>query len=98
VHAFRPHGEVAARAFDVLRNLVDPRDDAEVDQREPFRLVTQDVVERTLPGFEIDVRGRRLGEDMLSGQDANTGRVAGEQRAVFEQLTNVMRRVAGSTK
>src|SRR5512132_3941598 len=84
VHALGPHGEVAARALDVLRHLLGARHDTEVDQRQTLGLVAQHLVEGSLPRFEIDVRRRRMRKHVPAGEDANASRVACEQRPVVE--------------
>src|SRR5438105_14320530 len=57
-HALRPHSKVFARTRHMIGDVLDPLDDAEVDQREPRRLVPEHVVERALPRLEVDVRWR----------------------------------------
>src|SRR6266545_2660998 len=98
VHALCPNREVAARSLDVLRNLLDAGDDAEVGQGQTLRLVTQNVIEGALPRFEVDVGRRRLREHVLSRNDANAGRVAGEERSVLEQVADVVGRMTGRGK
>src|SRR4051794_4781181 len=41
-HALGPHGEVVTRPLNVLGDVLDPRDDAEVDQRQLLGLMAQD--------------------------------------------------------
>ena len=67
--------------------------DAEVDQREALRLAARDLVDRRVPGLDVDV-GRRGGrEDVALGLHADPARVAGEQDAVAE-VADVVRGVA----
>src|SRR3954463_13044180 len=92
-HALGPDGEVVACPLDVLRDVLDARDDAEVDQRQLFRLVAEDLVERLLPRLEVDLRRRRVRDDVLARKDADARRVAGEQRPVVQQVARVVRRM-----
>src|SRR5215216_6285817 len=56
--------------------------DAEVDQRQSFRPPRLDLLERALPGLEVDL-GRRGGrEHELAGLDPHTRGVPGIERAV----------------
>src|SRR5437764_8927869 len=89
-----PHREIVARLLDVLRDVLDARDDAEVNQRERFGLMAEDLVERLLPRLEVDLGRGCVRDDVLAGQDADARRVAGQQRPVVEQVARVVRRVA----
>src|SRR3954471_3196016 len=69
-HTLGPHGEVVACSLNVLRNVLDPRDDAEVDQRQLLGLMAQDLVEGLLPRFEVDLRRGCVRDDVLAREDA----------------------------
>jgi hypothetical protein len=94
-NALGPRLECRPRPLDVLSNRLRPLDDAEVDEREPRRLVEEDLVERPVPSVEIDVRRRRVGDDEPAGHDADAGRITGVERAVFAHVRGVVRRVTG---
>src|SRR5262249_31357515 len=98
VDALRPDSEVVAGALDVLGDLVDARDGAEVDQRQPLGLVAEHLVERPLPRLEVDVGRWRVRKDVLPGQDAHPGRITREQGAVVQDVTDVVRGVPGRRK
>src|SRR5215208_1354371 len=70
--------------------------DAEVDQREPFRSPRLDLVERALPGLEVDLGRRRGREHQLAGLDPHARGVPGVERAVRPEVADVMRGVSGA--
>ena len=56
-----PRSELPPQAAQVVARALD---DPEVDQREPLGRAALDLVDRPLPGLEVDVRRRRDGEDV----------------------------------
>ncbi len=58
--------------------------------------VALDLVDRSLPGLEVDVGGRSRREDVAAGDDPDTGRVARIESAGAVDVADVVRRVAGS--
>ena len=73
--------------------------ETEVREKKALRLQFQNVVERTIPDFEIDIGRRNRGKNERIAFDANSGGVAdvgGVVRGIPEG--DVMRRVAGSVE
>ena len=75
---------------------LDVLEDAEVDQRQALRIAPLELVQRPVPGFEVDVGRRRGREHELARFDANAGRVARIERAVAIEVADVVVRVAGA--
>src|SRR6478735_3359087 len=73
-------------------------DDAEVDQRQAFRRPQLELVDRPLPGLEVDLRRRRDGQDVTVGQDPDARGIARVEGAFAVEVADVMRSVAGSGK
>ena len=69
--------------------------DAEVDEGEALGLAPLDLVDRLLPGLDVDLGRRRRRQHEAAGQDAHAARVAGVERAVGIEVADVVRRVAG---
>src|SRR4051812_28109757 len=97
----RPELLLARAVADALGPLVQPRaelgevpldvvGDAEVDQREPLRPAVLDLVERPIPGPEVDLgrRGRR--EHERARLDSHAGGIARIERAVAVEVTDVV--------
>src|SRR4029077_16998138 len=59
-----------------------------------LRVAPLDLVDRSLPELDVDVRRRRRRKDGAPGLDANAGRVARVERAVTVEVGDVMRRMA----
>ena len=69
--------------------------DAEVDQRQCSGSTALDLVERSLPCLEVDLRRRTGREHETARLDAHARRVAGVERAVRIEVADVVPRVAG---
>src|SRR6185503_1102974 len=52
-----------------------------------------ELVDRALPGVEVDLRWRRYGPDGTLGHDPDTGRVARVERSLAIQIADVVGRV-----
>ena len=66
---------------------------AEVDQGEPSRLATLELVERPLPHLEVDLGWHRRGVDEAAGLDAHPRGVPRVERPVLVEVRHVMARV-----
>ena len=86
--ALAPEAQLSAKAAQVVARLVD---DAEVDQREALRRPQLELVDRPLPGLEVDLRRRSDGQDVTVGQDPDARRVARVEGAFAVEVADVMR-------
>src|SRR4029079_5566929 len=68
-----PLAEAAAQLREVAADVVEH---AEVDQCEPLRGAPLELVERQLPGLEVDLRRRRRREHELAPADSHARRAA----------------------
>jgi len=69
-----------------------------VDQREPVRVASLEVLDRALPLLEVEIRRGRWRQNGSAGVDANTRGVARIERPVAVEVGDVMRRVARGRK
>src|SRR6266487_4021565 len=72
--------------------------DAEMDECQPARLPPLDLVDRSPPRFEVEVRRRRRRQDRSVGLEADSGCVACIQGAVAGEVTDVVTCVPGRGK
>ena len=96
-----PVGPAPKRRAERLEVALDVVEDAEVDEREPPRRASLDLVERPLPGVEVDLGRRRRREHEPARRDADAGRVAVVERPVLVLVRDVVRRRgpgSGSTR
>ena len=82
-----------AKRGEVLLHVVER---PEVDQREPARRAPLDLVDRLLPGLEVDLRRRAGRQDEAPGRDPYARGITGVERAVGVEVGDVMPGVAGS--
>ena len=75
---------------------LDVLEDAEVDQRHSLGPRALDLVERPLPGLEVDLGRRRRRQHELARPDPHARRVARVERALAVEVADVMARVAGA--
>ena len=68
---------------------------AEVDEGEPVGAAAPDLVDRLLPGGEIELRGRTRRHDERTSSDTHSGRVAGVERALGVEIRDVVPCVPG---
>ena len=80
--AARPHAQVVLGALEVVGHLLQVLDHPEMGKREPLRLVVEDVVERSLPPLEVDVRWRSVRNDVPRSFQPHAAGVAGIERPV----------------
>src|SRR5713101_3205175 len=64
--------------------------DAEVHERQPVRSSLSDLVDRPVPGVEVELRGRRRRQHGSLGLKPDAGRVAGVQASVTGEITDVV--------
>ena len=68
---------------------------AEVDEGEPVGAVALDLVDRLLPGVEIELRRRTRRHDERASSDTHSGRVAGVEGALGVEIRDVVPCVPG---
>ena len=89
-------GPLVQAAAELLEVALDVLEDAEVDQRQSLGCAPLDLVERPLPGLEVDLGRRRRRQHELARPDPYAGRVARVERALAVEVADVMARVAGA--
>src|SRR5207342_14846 len=87
----RPGVEPRAELREVAADVVG---EAEVDQRQPFGRTALDLLERSIPSLDVDIRRRRRWQYGAARQDPDAGGVARVERRAVE-VADVVRGVTG---
>src|SRR5581483_4259855 len=90
-HRVRPVVQLEAEIGEVALHVVE---DPEVDEREPVRRTALERRDRRLPCVDVDLGRRRRRHHVAAGRDSDACRVAGIERAVADEVADVVRCMA----